>query len=473
MSATPARLVVIGAGLAGLATALSASRAGHDVVVVERDAMPALRDGDEAFTHWARPSVPQWRLVHNLSARVRELLLAEAPDVLDLLRADGIEEVNPIEALLPPELRRPEDAALTGLVCRRPAFELALRRALEHDGKVRLLVGKVHALGLTPGATPVVNGVLLADGTRLDADLVVDAAGRRTPVPQWLREAGADLRTDSEPCELIYYSRYFRAAPDRRPDYLGMPRGDLGHLHYWTFVGDHRTYGAVFGVPTWDHELRELRHGASWDALAAEIPALAAWTGRFDGTPLHEPQVMANNHNTRHHYVVGDRPLVRGLVAVGDALSTTNPMRAWGIAMALTHAFAVAPALASDDGVELAHHRAVEAQNRLIHEISAVTDRLRRYRWRGLPVPPADAAAAEEESLLSHGVLPFLGEQPEFLRAVLRSMALIDPPDALFHDPAVVERAREARARGVAAASPGPDRARTLELVATALRETA
>jgi 2-polyprenyl-6-methoxyphenol hydroxylase-like FAD-dependent oxidoreductase len=473
MSIAAQRVVVIGGGVAGLATALSVARSGHETVVVERDAMPPLRDGDEAFDGWARPSVPQWRQVHNFSARVRTLLAQHLPDVLDVLRADGIEEINPIHVLLPAGEHQPDDHELTGLVCRRPAFEWALRRVVEAEPGVRVVTAAVASLELTTGETPAVVSVRLADGTRIAADLVVDAAGRRTPVPGWLSAAGVAVPLTSRPCELIYYSRYFRAAPGHHPDLRGMTRGDLGYVQYWTFVGDHRTYGAVFGVPTWDRALRDLRHDAAWTALVAEIPALAAWLDGFDGTALHGVQVMANHHNTRREYVTDDQPLVTGLVAVGDALSTTNPMRAWGAAMALTHAFAVAPALAHPDGVELAHHRAVSGLTRLVHDTSATTDRLRSYRWRGLPVPADDIEAAEHESLVTHGVLPSLGEDPYVLRAMLRSMALVDAPNALLRDPRVVERARRTRAHGAAAAPAGSDRERALAVIGAAIREVA
>ncbi|MDW5598540.1 NAD(P)-binding protein [Conexibacter stalactiti] len=490
-----ARIVVAGGGIGGLACALLLARAGHEVTVVERDASRAVAGGDEAFAAWERPSVRQWALVHNFSARSRGLLAERLPDVLQRLRDDGVEEVNPLALLLAPERQRPDDERLTGLLCRRPAFELALRRAVEAQAGLTVRVATVAGLEFAeegPGAAggvgagsgdagspPHVRGVRLSDGETLAADLVVDAGGRRTRVPAWLAETGIELPTAIQPCELTYHSRYYRAAPGVRPDYLGMPRGDLGHLFYWTFVGDHGTYGAAIGAPPWEPGYLPLRDNAAWEALTAAIPPLAAWMEAAGGEPLHDVQVMANNRNLRRRYVVDGRPLVTGLVAIGDALAATNPMRAWGAAMALTHACAVADVVGGAGGGErrgardaaataLAYDAAVAEETDLVYEVSAAADRIRTHRWKGLPIPASDARAAEEEELLQHGLLPAIGSEPELLRALLRSMGLVDRPDALFADPAVLARAREERARRDPAASApaGPGREETLALLA-------
>lgn len=486
-----ARVVVAGGGIGGLACALLLARDGHEVTLIERDPIAAVSGGDDAFDSWTRPSVRQWRHVHNFSARARDLLARRAPDVLQRLRDDGVEEVNPIELLVEPALRRDDDERFTGVLSRRPAFELALRRAVEAQAGVTVRCpAEVTGLLLDAGGPPRVRGVRLRDGGEVEGDLVVDAGGRRTLVPTWLATAGVVVPTEAQPCELTYYSRYYRAAPGRAPQYGRMPRGDLGHLHYWTFVGDHGTYGAAFGAPPWEPAYRGLRDDDRWEALARAVPALAAWMQAAGGEPLHDVQVMANNRNMRRRYVVDGRPLVAGLLAIGDALSTTNPMRAWGAAMALTHACAAADAIGGAGGADgvggagraggadaaaldplavvLAYDAAVAQETDAVYAVSAAADRIRTHRWKGLPIPPADAQAAEEDDLLQRGLLPAIGDDPELLRALLRSMGLIDPPDALFADPAVAARARRERAQrtGAEVAPAGPDRAATLALLA-------
>src|SRR5438132_436001 len=126
-----AKIVIIGAGVAGLGAALGLEAAGHVVTIIEQDPPSPTTSGDVAFGEWDRRSVPQFRQAHGFSARARTLLLKYAPGVVDRLRSDGIDEANFFKLLAPPELHRPDDEAFTGLMTRRPAFELALRLEAE------------------------------------------------------------------------------------------------------------------------------------------------------------------------------------------------------------------------------------------------------------------------------------------------------------------------------------------------------
>jgi 2-polyprenyl-6-methoxyphenol hydroxylase-like FAD-dependent oxidoreductase len=108
-----ASIVVLGAGVAGLGSAIKIARSGHGVTILDRDPAPPAGDGDTAFCDWDRRHVPQFRQGHVFMARARTLLLEHAPDVVDRLLRDGVEEVNFFKLLAPPELHRPEDDDLT------------------------------------------------------------------------------------------------------------------------------------------------------------------------------------------------------------------------------------------------------------------------------------------------------------------------------------------------------------------------
>src|SRR5881392_3614445 len=86
------RVVVVGAGVAGLGSALLFARAGHDVTLLERDATPLPHSPDEAF-EWNRRGAPQVKHSHAFLARGRNLIRDRLPDVRQALFDAGATEV--------------------------------------------------------------------------------------------------------------------------------------------------------------------------------------------------------------------------------------------------------------------------------------------------------------------------------------------------------------------------------------------
>src|SRR5688572_15386626 len=185
-----ARVVVVGAGVAGLGTALALGRAGHDVTVVERDATPLPPDPDAAFW-WDRRGAPQVRHSHAFLARLRNLLRDRHPDVLQALLDAGATELRFTERLpdtLLDQSPREGDEDLVALACRRTTFEWVLRRAVLAAPHVELRDG-VTVDGLTADGGRV-TGVRTTEGETVEADLVVLAGGRRCAAPRLAADAG-------------------------------------------------------------------------------------------------------------------------------------------------------------------------------------------------------------------------------------------------------------------------------------------
>ena len=147
-----ARIVVVGAGVGGLGTALYTGRAGHEVVLVERDATPFPPDPDAAF-RWDRRGAPQVRHSHAFLARLRNQLRDDHPDVLARLLAAGATEMDFI-AMLPEGMDRtpmPGDDDLVALACRRTTFEWVLRSAVLEEGSATFAEETIGELGWTRG----------------------------------------------------------------------------------------------------------------------------------------------------------------------------------------------------------------------------------------------------------------------------------------------------------------------------------
>ena len=77
------KVIVLGAGVCGLASAMMLARDGHGVTVLERDPAPVPETPEAAWERWERRGVAQFRRAHILVARGRHVLDAELPDVRD------------------------------------------------------------------------------------------------------------------------------------------------------------------------------------------------------------------------------------------------------------------------------------------------------------------------------------------------------------------------------------------------------
>lgn len=345
MTAThPLDLIVVGAGLTGLTSALLLARDGHRVTVIERDPSPPPAGPDTAWTSWRRPGVNQFRQPHLFLPRWRQEMERELPQVLVEMSADGASRVNMLH-LQPESVThgwRPGDEAFDTVTARRPVVEAALSRLAESERAITVRRG-VRLEGLltapTTSAVPHVVGVATSDGS-IPADLVIDAAGRRTPLPALVRLLGGALPVETrEPCGFIYYSRHFRSADGRQPSGHGPALTHHPSLSVLTLPCDRGTYCVGLIVSARDKRLRALRHPDVWCDVAGISPVAAAWVAR--GEPITDVMPIAGIEDVCRNYVRDGQPVVTGIVAVGDSAAATNPSLGRGASIGLLHARAL------------------------------------------------------------------------------------------------------------------------------------
>lgn len=483
-----ARIVVIGAGVGGLGVGLACGRQSHEVVLVERDDTPLPKDADGAFD-WDRRGAPQVRHSHAFLARLRNLLRDRHPDVLDALLDAGATPLDFI-AMLPEGMDRtpmPGDDELVALACRRTTFEWVLRRVVTGlDGQHAPLVELRHGHGVgslvsvaTDDGVPRVVGVELDDGSRIDADLVVDASGRRSPLPALLAQLGVELPEHDEDTGIIYFSRFFRLLDGADyPPQLGPIGGDLEYLKFGVFQGDNRTFSITLAARVHDDELRRrLLDPDTFLEVASQIPAIEHHVEVDRAEPITGVHVMARLLNRRRHFTdEHGRPRVLGLHAVGDAHTCTNPLYGRGCSLAMVQAHLLADALEVHGLDHVARaiayeaatateitpwYRAAVSQDRMGRRARQAADRPGEESSGAGPSddgPAGDGPAGDGprgssddagtgddpeqfvRQLLTDGLFPALRVDPVVLRAFLRMLNLLRPPDSLMTDGDVISR---------------------------------
>src|SRR4029453_15105408 len=129
-------------------------------------------------------------------SRFRLTAEAELPRLTQALTDAGACRYNMIENI-PDSLTggaRPDDDRFDLLTGRAPGVERATARVAEATPRLTVRRGAaVRSLLVGPSdlpGTPHVTGVELERGEQLEADLVVDASGRRSPLPKGIVEAG-------------------------------------------------------------------------------------------------------------------------------------------------------------------------------------------------------------------------------------------------------------------------------------------
>jgi 2-polyprenyl-6-methoxyphenol hydroxylase-like FAD-dependent oxidoreductase len=442
-------IVIIGGGMAGLGTALALSRAGgYGVTVLERDHAPLPGSPDDAFTSWDRHGAPQVRHSHAFLARIRNLLRDRAPDVLAALMAAGAKEVrftDPLPPAITDRAPRPGDEDLAALLCRRTTFEWVLRRAVLSQPGVEFRHGTL-VTGLTARGTHV-TGVLLDDGTELAADLVVDASGPRSALPKWLAGIGTPpVPEQSAKCGIIYYSRFYRLSRGAEPPPgATQPGADLGYLRLSLFPADNGTFSLTYGVPGDDHELRALARPLQFELISRQIPAARPWLEPGRSEPLTGVQAMGGLVNRKRPLVTNGTPVVTGLVSVGDAAVTTNPVYGRGCSLAMAHAYALADTLAttspaSPRDLAVAYDHVTRRDLDPWYTAAVTADKAADDIAHGRPRDTGPG------SIFHKGLLAATQVDPDVYRAFRRLTNLLDLPTAIATSPDILTRIANAPA---------------------------
>ena len=467
-----ARIIVLGAGVCGLAAGMLLRRDGHEVTVLERDAGGVPGSIDEAWELWARNGVAQFRQPHYLHPRVRIVLEDTLPDVATALEAAGSARFSLLE-LMPPGIadRSPRDGdeRFETITARRPVFEHVLVQAaraepgleLRHNVAVRELLATDYE------GTPHVRGVRTEAGEELRADLVVDATGRRSLLPRWLEAAGAaPVYEEREDSGFIYYTRFFRSRNGAVPEFRGPLHMPVGTISLLVLPSDNSTWSVTVFVSAGDRPLKQLRVPELWTAVVAACPLHAHW---LDGEPITEIRAMGGIVDRYRRFVHAGRPLATGIAAVGDAWACSNPSAGRGISFGLLGVQRLCDVVREhlDDPVQFAQawDAVTEAELTPWYRETVEEDRDRFAEIEALRNGSPPEQSPGSSSRLRRALLATMARDPDLFRTFLAARCCLTPLQEAFADQDFAARITELARDSTPPPLAGPDRTQLLSVL--------
>ncbi|MGH3822811.1 MAG: FAD-dependent oxidoreductase [Pseudonocardiaceae bacterium] len=417
--------VVLGASIAGLLAARVLTETYQKVTVIDRDVLP------EIGVH--RRGVPHGRHHHGLQPRGREVLDELFPGLTaDVVRAGARigDVLGNCRILLSGYRLRQADIGLPILVALRPLLEGQVRARVRALPSVTFLEG-TDIVGLTTTADQRrVTGARVCnrggEPVAVQGDLVVDATGRGSRTPIWLQQMGyqrpAEDRID---IRLGYATQTYRLRPGALGKdiliIIGGTPDNSRHGLLAALEGD-RHMVTLAGILD-DHPPTD---PAGFDAFIASLPFTDIADTIAGAEPLGDPMPFRFPGNVRHRYE-RLRQFPDGLLVIGDAVCSLNPIYAQGMTMAANQTLALRRLAARS--LELAPERYFRMIAKTVDPAWDITvgadltfpgvpgTRTAKIRLVHAYLPRLHAAAAHDVSLAA---------------AFLRVIGLLDRPEGLL-----------------------------------------
>lgn len=460
-------VLVIGAGIGGLCTALSLAPSGREITLLERDAPPPSDDADVVFLDWHRRGAGHVRQSHAFLARLRSIIKTRHPQLLDQLKALGARELT-FDMMLS-DLQRdaytpcPEDAELTIITSRRTTLELALRRYVENLENVTIrpdfFVRKLMTRPAEDGALEVcgVSGDAEGETVELEAGTIVDASGKSGFLIKQLTDEGARIREESETAGILYFTRHYRLLPGQdEPSRIGNPpaSGDLGYLKFGVFPGDNGCFSITIAVPEVELELRKsIVNPDVFHAVTLALPGLKPWTNAERSEPRGKVYGMGDLHSRWRDLVTDGVPATHNYFPLGDTLVRTNPLYGRGCSFAAVSAEMLRETLQETaDPVErqIAYHERLRRELRPYYNNQRAQDRsaIKRAEAALTPGYRKSWRGRVTQSFFEDGVGIALRYDINLLRQAMRGFHMLEHPNEWLGRPRNLARVLYYWARG-------------------------
>ena len=341
----PGTAVVIGGSLGGLFAARVLSERFDNVVVIEKDELENTGQG--------RNGVPQGRHAHALLQSGLMLIEGWFPGIRRELIDGGAVVADPGLDFYWHQGGGPKTHYKTGVdapICSRPFLEEAVRSRVEKIENVELRT-KAHVDGLASSDDKSrVTGVVLDDGTTLDAALVLDCTGRAGRTLPWIESLGyAPPEVVEVGIDMRYTTRVFQKSAAFAPDWklailIAPPGGPLAAC--FPIEGD-RWMVTLCGYHG-DHAPAD-DDGFLAYARTLPSPAVAELIENCKPVSDYRTHKLPSNQRRR---VEKMKNVPAGWALLGDAVASFNPVYGQGMSSSALQAQALGASLDAADAID-------------------------------------------------------------------------------------------------------------------------
>jgi 2-polyprenyl-6-methoxyphenol hydroxylase-like FAD-dependent oxidoreductase len=439
--------VVLGGGIAGLLAARVLADHARQVTIVERDgAQPPA-----ASAAGPRKGVPQGRHAHALLVRGLGAIEGLLPGfTAEAVRKGAIPANAARDASwgLAGQRLAPADDDLPVIAATRPFIEAEIRARVTALANVHFIEGAELDDLILDGSR--VAGVAISShgsstAATLAADLVIDARGRASSLPAWLRAHGYPAPQEDEvEIGVGYTTIQFRDADE------AIRRAGLGD-RVAIIVGatpDHPFGGVLHRVE--GNRIEVSLAGYAGHHPPDDLEGFVAFAARLalpdlhravaGASPCSKPAVFRVPRSVRRHYEKLKR-FPAGILPLGDAICAFNPIFAQGMSVAAMQAVALGRALAESSAPKAAGLPPLAA--RFLTDAARIIDPAwAMAKSNDLLAPHLRAHQTFGGRLLATWIARVIragATDAEIARRFIRVASLVDPPQTLL-SPGVIRR---------------------------------
>jgi len=324
--------IVIGGSIAGMLAARVLADSFENVIIIETDKLPAHASIRKGVAQSVQPHVlftKGYRILEELFPGIGRSLSDAGAISIDWAKEFHYFTKGKWSA------SNPDDSDIVSVTCSRPLIEWAIRQKLSNFSNVQFLEQhRVTGLLSNPNQTTITGVCLhsLVDNTSnsMPASLVVDAAGRRSNAPLWLKNLGFTPPPETVINPFLgYATRRYRQPEGFTSDWkvllisqqppLNTRLGYLAKIENGEWIATLGGYGHDF-PPTDEAGFLEYAHTLSspkfYEAIKQAQPV----------SPIYAHRATANR---MRHYEKIKLPL--GFVALGDAVCALCPVYGQGM----------------------------------------------------------------------------------------------------------------------------------------------